>query len=161
MQSLSKVFAPVVILIALAVVIGALYFMSSRSHEAEDKSAVSAVVVDFGSYLKSIPLQEGEEDLKRDIQNNYGRFVTADLLAIWRATPSLAPGRLTSSPWPDHIDIESVTPQGQTYAVSGKLVMLTSSGSAGEQPIAAILIKEDGNWKIAAFEVASGSTTEI
>ena len=46
--------------------------------------------------------------VKKSMTDNYSEFVTPELLSKWESDPKNAPGRLVSSPWPDHIEILSV-----------------------------------------------------
>jgi hypothetical protein len=116
---------------------------------------VSQLVTSFGGYEKSISLQENTDLLKSDIQSNYGQFVTDALLQQWRADPANAPGRKTSSPWPDRIVIDSVSPQGAGYIVSGNIMMMTSTGVSAQVPVVLFVMRENDKWKIAAYQEAA------
>jgi len=87
-----------------------------------------------------------------DIQQSYGLYVTDALLQQWRADPAHAPGRLTSSPWPDHLAIDTITPQGAGYSVSGHIVMMTSAGESGQVPVVILVIRDANTWRIAAYQ---------
>jgi len=61
------------------------------------------------------------------MEKYYSPFVCEDLISKWLDDPIKAPGRLTSSPWPDHIeiiDIKIIT--DDKYEVSGNVVEVTS-----------------------------------
>jgi hypothetical protein len=116
-------------------------------HEPE----VRAVVEDFGSRLQNVSLLA--PDAADQIAAQYGDLVTPELLAAWQADPSQAPGRLTSSPWPDHLDIRIVRPVSETeYTVEAVLVEMTSTGESGRANVRLIVIGEGDAWLISAFE---------
>jgi hypothetical protein len=92
--------------------------------------------------------------------------VDPGLLARWEADPSQAPGRHTSSPWPDHIQITQVTQQAASYLVQGAEILKTSADTgnsySGFVPIIAQVVKENGQWRVAAYQeiaTSSASTT--
>jgi len=150
----------------IAVVIIIALVIAFMPNQAKQQAEVKALVTDFGGYLKSMSLFEPTEQLKGDIQQSYGPFITDELLQQWRSEPTHAPGRLTSSPWPDRIEITQVAPQGAGYVASGDVVMMTSAGEAGRIPVVAQVIKVNGKWKIAAYQEGrpigpSSTTTEL
>lgn len=157
----------IIIIVALLVIAGVgwlAHTTQSTSSAAEDKAAVTATVTNFGAYLKSIPLTEPTEDLRRDMQQSYTPFVTDALLQQWRADPTHAPGRAVSSPWPDHVVIDNVVEKGESYVVEGRVIMYSSAAlangtDAGTMPFIAQLIKENGTWKIAAFQLSQTTPT--
>jgi hypothetical protein len=146
-------------LILLAVTAAAVYYIQRAPNRTRDMAQVSQLVQSFGAYEKSISLQADTELLKSDIQQNYSQFVTDALLQQWRADPKNAPGRLTSSPWPDRIEIDSVSPQGAGYIVSGRIVMMTSTGVSGEVPVVLLVMREKDTWKIAVYQEGTASTS--
>jgi len=147
-------FLLIVGLILLIITGSAVYYMQRAPNRAKDMSEVSTLVTSFGNYEKSISPLGPTETVESDIQQSYGQFITNNLLQQWRADPSHAPGRLTSSPWPDHIVVDSITPQGSGYAVSGHIVMMTSTGESGSVPVVMLVIRENNAWKIAAYQEA-------
>lgn len=142
-------------LILLTVTSVSVYYMQRVPNRSRDMSQVSELVTTFGAYQKSIQVLGPATTTKSDIQQNYGQFVTGELLQQWRLNPSLAPGRTTSSPWPDRIEIDSVSPQGSGYVVSGRLILMTATGESGEIPVVMIVIREEEAWKIAAYQEAA------
>lgn len=119
-----------------------------------DENAVSKLVEDFGKKLQSVSLLAPAKILKESIQENYGPYVTSALLQKWQNDPSAAPGRKTSSPWPDRIDILSMTYMAaeDTYTVQGEIIEITSADQAGtaaaKRPVTLGIVKSDGEWKI-------------
>lgn len=146
-------------LVLLVITGAAVYYIQRAPNRSRDVAQITTLVTNFGNYEKSISLQADPELLKSDIQQNYGTFVTDTLLQQWRADPTHAPGRLTSSPWPDRIEIDSITPQGAGYSVSGHIVMMSSTGKAGEVPVVMIVLNKDGEWRIAAYQEQMVPTT--
>src|SRR5690606_24350598 len=71
----------------------------------DDKYTVNALVGNFGRKLHMVSLLAPEDMLKESLEENYGDFVSPALLEEWLKDPVNAPGRLTSSPWPDRIEI--------------------------------------------------------
>jgi hypothetical protein len=46
-------------------------------------------------------------DIEKSMDENYGGYVTPELMKKFLSDPENAPGRLASSPWPDRIEIAS------------------------------------------------------
>ncbi|HZS42707.1 MAG TPA: hypothetical protein VFA52_00595 [Candidatus Paceibacterota bacterium] len=122
-----------------------------------DLADVGSAVTDFGSKLKNVSLLAPTSTLKADIARYYGPYITVELLAEWQNNPSLAPGRLTSSPWPDHIDILSINQIDSThYQVQGEIVEMTSQevvagGDSGREEVKITLTKVKNKWLISQF----------
>ncbi|HYE83435.1 MAG TPA: hypothetical protein VEG39_14860 [Clostridia bacterium] len=119
-----------------------------------DEEAAAALVGDFGSKLQLVSLQAPKDIVEKSMLENYGDFVSEELLAKWISDPLNAPGRLTSSPWPDRIEIQTVVKLPEnTYEVKGEIIEITSvekasGGIAAKRPII-LLIKKIGNrWLI-------------
>jgi hypothetical protein len=102
--------------------------------------AVTKLVVDFGGKLQLVSLLG--DDVKDSMQENYGEYVSPELLSKWREDPQNAPGRLVSSPWPDRIEIMSVDKlSDETYKVEGYIIEVTSAeaesgGAAAKRAVA-------------------------
>lgn len=111
---------------------------------------VRADVTSFGTVLKDVSLLG--PDASSSMRTAYEPYITEELLATWQKDPEHAPGRLTSSPWPDHVTIESISRQGNSYIVAGSLVSMTDAGESGSTPFVAQVVQVDGSWKIAAFQ---------
>ncbi|MGQ9824382.1 MAG: hypothetical protein ACUVSK_05195, partial [Desulfotomaculales bacterium] len=82
---------------------------SPPSGEERERAAVTALVEDFGGRLQAVSLLAPKEAVQKSIRENYGDLVMPALLAWWLENPAGAPGRELSSPWPDRIEIRSVT----------------------------------------------------
>jgi hypothetical protein len=136
----------------LAVLIGSSSSVSTASTGASDASSTVAA---FGQVLQQVSIEA--PDAASTIASTYAPYVDPTLLSEWEADPTSAPGRVVSSPWPDHIQIDSVTAQGAGYVVDGDLVFMTSDnvengGNAGTTPVVVQLEEENGSWMIVAFQ---------
>lgn len=93
------------------------------------------------------------------MREHYAFYVSPALLEAWRNDPASAPGRLTSSPWPDRIEIRSAekTADG-AYRVEGDIIETASAeGNEDGEPAAKLPVtlevrNIDGRWLIDAFE---------
>lgn len=141
------------------VVLGTLgYVFSDDVARRADERAVRSFVEDFGGHLQKVSLLSPEAS--STIVREYEAFASPALIALWQSDPSKAPGRLTSSPWPDHIEITQLMPQGAGYLVQGAVVFMTNGeeGSAGITPVYIQVVRVDGEWQIVAYqEVADTS----
>lgn len=127
----------------------------SNTDEA-DKKAVVALVEGFGNKLKQVSLLATSEDLKKSMEENYGSYVTPELLAGFLSDPGNAPGKLTSSPWPDRIEVATAekTSEG-LYKVAGTIIEVTSAeqstaDAAAKRSITLEVKKIDGKWLISS-----------
>ena len=125
---------------------------TQNNNEATVKSLVERVVENFGKRLQLVSLLAPEEVLEQSIQENYSEFVSPTLLEQWLQDPVNAPGRLTSSPWPDCIvilDTEKVSEEA--YEVKAEIIEITSIESdeiAAKRPLTLVVGKTDGKWLI-------------
>ena len=122
-----RIFASVLIL-GLAVIACAIPIptptLAPTSNPAEE-AAVRAVVEGLGSKLKLVALLS--PTAAQDIQTQYAPYVAPDLLNQWANDLTQAPGKLTSSPWPERITITTLTKNALGgYDVSGTVDYLTS-----------------------------------
>ena len=67
------------------------------------EAAVRHLVTEFGSRLKNVSLLATEDTVKNSIRENYGDLVSPALLGKWHNDVNQAPGRVTSSPWPERM----------------------------------------------------------
>lgn len=119
-----------------------------------ETAEVTALVEGFGEKLKSVYLTSPPEIVRQDIAENYGDYVQSELLLEWLNDPQKAPGRLTSSPWPERIEISLLEKLSKDiYRVHGQIIEVTSASTA-EKP-ATILLKKSaaGPWLIAAVSI--------
>ena len=148
------------ILATLVVVVAGLflYLQLSGASAAANEAAVRSTATSFGLQLKGVSLLS--PDASTTMARAYGPYVTSQLLEQWQKNPSKAPGHLTSSPWPDRVDIDNVAPQGNGYIVTGNIIMMTSKevtngGNAGTVPVVLQLVRENNTWLIAVYQEQS------
>lgn len=178
-MSLHERILPAVAALALAALLATPACQKSPRRAAQADSAAVArqdsitardVVVQFGSRLKDVPLLASDSTLARAMQTQYGGLVSPQLLQKWAADPRHAAGRLTSSPWPDHIEIASMTRKSaRVFFVDGSIVERTSAdptGEAGRTPVRVVIwgsgVSPKGSrmWMIQDFEQGpAGATT--
>ena len=130
-------------------------FAGTVSSLTPDEQQITAALTAFGAQEQNVNVMAA--DASSTIAAIYAPYVDPALLAQWESDPTSAPGRVVSSPWPDHIQITSVTPQGAGYIVDGELVFMTNSetgqvGNAGTTPVVVQIEKENGGWMIVAFQ---------
>ncbi|MGA7616074.1 MAG: hypothetical protein WBX15_12935 [Thermoanaerobaculia bacterium] len=118
---------------------------------------VEQTVRAFGRKLAKVSLLAPPETLRTSIRKEYGALVTPDLLNRWITDPGEAPGRLTSSPWPDHIDILR-TDRNRSGAdrtlLFGDVVEVSSAGGGApvdRVPVAIELDHTGDGWKISGW----------
>jgi hypothetical protein len=127
---------------------------------AEDtREIATALVREFGTKLQAVSLQAPAEDLERSMRENYGSMVSPDLLDAWLQDPLQAPGRLTSSPWPDRIEIRDAKElSAQEYQITGEIMEITSAekasgGFAARRPAVFKVAKTADDWLITAVSL--------
>ncbi|MEK7602272.1 MAG: hypothetical protein AAB472_02200 [Patescibacteria group bacterium] len=129
-------------LLALVLIgIGA-YLYNQREAAAESLARVRNVVYNFGDELKLVPTLAPHAEFVTTMNKHYAMYVHPDLLNKWNAEPATAPGRVTSSPWPDRIDIDSmVKNKDGTYTVEAHIVQKASGQSSTTPALADIPIR--------------------
>src|ERR1041385_1159126 len=84
----------------------------------DQESAVKMVVTEFGKRLRMVAVLAPKEMVTKAMDEAYSALVSADVLAVWKNDPEKAPGKRTSSPSPERIDISSIEAKGRdTYVV--------------------------------------------
>jgi hypothetical protein len=120
------------------------------------ESEVRSLVENFGERLQMVSLLA--PDAATQIEQQYAEFVSPEFLQTWMADPSSAPGRLTSSPWPDHIEISDIQQQNaDQYLVTGMVIEITSAeemngGIAAQYPVEITVSKASGTWLISGWQ---------
>ena len=117
----------------------------------QDEAAVNRVVEDFGRKLQLVSLLAPEDVLEKSMQEHYGGFVSPGLLEQWLKDPVNAPGRFTSSPWPDRIEIFSTDKISEgAYEVKGEIIEIANENDeiVAKRPITLVVEKIDGKWLI-------------
>lgn len=121
---------------------------NSEKDEAIEELVLS-LVESFGNKLQNVSLLGPKNELEKSMKGNYGSIVTPELIEQWLEEPSNAPGRLTSSPWPDRIDVTDIQRQtDQKYLVKGEIVEVTSTGIADRRPVQLFVEEVGDRWMI-------------
>ena len=129
-------------------------FLEEKQQLELAEKAVSDLVKGFGSKLQFVSLLAPKDILKKNMQEFYGDYVSPELIEKWVNDPLNAPGRLTSSPWPDRIEILSIVKLSDLkYEVNGKIIEITSTEQendefANKRPITLIVKKLNKQWLI-------------
>ncbi len=143
------------IIIAVIVVLMALFIIYSINNENSlnnDNDEVIKLVEEFGSTLKNVSLLAPRDLLIQAIEENYTPYVTDELLQNWINHPRRAPGRTTSSPWPDRIEITDINSvSDDEYFVKGRIAEITSDDAdtaAAYRPIELTVRRTGSKWLI-------------
>jgi hypothetical protein len=160
------------LIVIIAIAVGIFLYTSPREARAPDTGSVSnevdtairTQVVTFGSKLKNVSLLMSPADVKNQMQEHYGSFLTPELLSKWQSNPAAAIGRKTSSPWPDRIDVVSVTEINEnTYNVEGNVIEMTNADTppvpAAVYPVSLQVENKNGIWLISAL--TKGAYSEL
>ena len=123
----------------------------------DQETAVKMVVTEFGKRLRMVAVLAPKEMVAKAMDEEYSALVSADLLAIWKNDPEKAPGKRTSSPSPERIDISSIEAKGHdTYVVKGRVILLTAQerrdgGIFQANPVTMTVEQRHGKWIITAY----------
>ena len=101
---------------------------TARQSEAE----VRGLVEEFGSRLKYVSLLADRTLVADALQEEYGRYITPALLVSWQNNPASALGRLTSSPWPERIEVRGIERNRADYTVSADVVEVATRSDAAQ-----------------------------
>lgn len=119
------------ILLVVILVMAFLAYLLYPSFQSDENnvSEVQTTVETFGRRLQNVPLMSENEILSESMQEQYGDLVVSQVVINnWLSDPSNAPGRLTSSPWPNHIEILNTEKlSDNTYEVKGNVIEITSN----------------------------------
>jgi hypothetical protein len=149
---MSKKFLLVFLIVIALIVAGYIFRNQSKitSIQTSDESQVRSVVESFGQKLKDVSLLS--PSAPQELETNYKKFITPELLIKWQRDPSKAIGRLTSSPWPEKIEIVSIKRfDNKVYEVSGYIIEAASANNgitATKQPIELSVVKFDNGFLI-------------
>ena len=143
------------IILVLAIAVSGAYLWNNQKKQ--DEIAVRSAVEGFGKVLKNVSLLAPQEVLGQSLEQNYKDFVTPSLLEEWKNDPSKALGRLTSSPWPDRIEIDEVEKiSDNAYLVQGYIIEMTSTGETTiKRHVALSVVKNNDRWLIISATVGS------
>lgn len=128
----------------------------TSTSDVNEEAQIRDLVINFGKRLQNVSLLA--PDAAQEIKDQYSEFVSPVLLEMWMNDVSTAPGRMVSSPWPDHIEITNLSKESSDrYGISGNVIEVTSvevinGGAAAKIPVRVVVQKDQGNWYIIGFE---------
>lgn len=143
-------------IVGAVLVLGGLVYSYIGSHptgiiDGSHEGDVRTTIAQFGNQLNSVSLES--PTVAEEIRSSFGPYVTPELLATWVKDPSRAPGRQTSSPWPDHIKVDTVIKnETGAYDVMGRIILKTSTEDAGIIPVSLTVANVDGSFLITRYE---------
>lgn len=123
----------------------------------DEKAAVEAAVVRFGAQLDFVSLTASPDIASAQMDEYYAPYVSADLLAAWKQNLERAPGRLTSNPHPDRIEVtRAERNEDGSYEVAAQVIEVVSGSSAtvSQYSVAMKLRFIGGKWMITGFAKA-------
>ncbi|MFF2754983.1 hypothetical protein ACFVR1_14685 [Psychrobacillus sp. NPDC058041] len=115
-----------------------------------EEQTVLGVVEKFGKSLQHVSLLGPKEQLEENMQDYYGDIVSPELIKQWLTDPIKAPGRLSSSPWPDRIDIITKEKKSEhAYTLSGEIIEIANIDEVVSKiPIKLVVEKVRDQWLI-------------
>ncbi len=143
-------------IVGAILVLGGLAYSYVDSHpngviDNQHEGDVRTTVAQFGNQLNTVSVLS--PTAAEDIRKAYESYVTPELLSVWEVNPLTAPGRTTSSPWPDHIEVDTVTMNATGgYDVLGRIMLVTSTGDAGFIPVTLTVSDVGGSFLISRYE---------
>ena len=105
--------------------------------------------------MKEISTLAPSDVVIASLRKTYSGLVTPELLRKWESDPSAAPGRQTSSPWPDRIEVQDASVTNDTAVVAASIVEMTSSGESRRVPVRLTLHRGNDGWRISDYQIES------
>ena len=145
------------IVIAVVVVLMALFITYSIRNGASSNNEVDdaiKLVEEFGGTLKNVSLLAPRDLVIEAIKESYSPYVTDELLQKWINSPRSAPGKTTSSPWPQRIEVTEINRLSEDeYSIKGRIAEVTSTeaesgGAFAFRPIELIVRRVENKWLI-------------
>ena len=146
-------------LIVLSIAAGAIaYNKYITSRPPSNEFQVRSVVSGFGDEIGQVSLSTTTEAIAKAMDQHYSLYIHPTLLGEWKATPTLALGRLATGEPPDRINIESVTKNADgTYTIDGvvttRLNARAVSTMPGNIPVRFTLTQGPDGWQITSYVV--------
>lgn len=130
---------------------------------ADEVGTVIGLVEAFGGKLRMASLSAPADVARENIRERYAGYVSPALLEAWINDPDSAPGRLTSSPWPDRVEVRSAAKTDGGYRVEGEIVEITGDGGEAEirSRVTLDVRRIDGRWLIDGFEPGGDREPEM
>jgi hypothetical protein len=123
--------------------------------DAAEEAEVRGLAASFAKRLQDVSLLA--PDAAQEMQKQYSELVSPTLLESWMKDISIAPGRHVSSPWPDRIEIATITKEGSDrYVITGWLDEITSAelvngGATARIPVRIVVQRIHGQWFITDY----------
>lgn len=116
----------------------------------KEVEAIEKLVKAFGDNLKMVSLLAPEDILRESMEEYYGEFISESLMERWIKEPTKALGRLTSSPWPEAIDVLNIEKLSKDeYRVEGQVLEVTSQEMDKDEALlkydVILIVKFDGD----------------
>lgn len=108
---------------------------NSMKESLSKEEQIRVFVEDFGERLKEVSLLSPKAS--EQIEAQYAEYVSPNLLLKWKKDPKEAPGRLTSSPWPEELVVKSVSQSSSAeniYQVTAHFILMTSKEKVSDDP---------------------------
>lgn len=134
------------------------YYAYIKAHSTlSNEALVRITVASFGDALQEVPLVAKLDIVAFAMDKYYSYYIHPDLLEKWKKDPLHAPGRLTSSPWPDRIDITSTTKNADgTYTIDAGIVEVVNGKTgftvADTIPVRFVLTMGPDGWQITDYK---------
>lgn len=139
-------------LLVLVIGVGYLAGKQKTVNESADTASVVGTVIGFGQQMQKVSLLAPKTEFEVAVDQAYGRFASPEIIAQWKLNPDAAPGKKTSSPWPQDIEVLTYVAQADgSFVVTGNVNEMTSTGPAGKYPVTLTLQKIKGTWLITSF----------
>lgn len=153
----------ILIISAAAVVVALVALIAFGVFKTNGAVRAGIAAAEFTEQLQHVSTTADAEEVKAAINQYYAPYITPELLTEWLADPASAPGRDTSSPWPDRLFIKSITEQGKSFLINADVLYVTSKevespedDAAGVMVVTILVVPTDDGYRIAAFEELFG-----
>lgn len=140
---------------------------NSKNRQSDESKEIITLIEDFGKNLKKVSLQAPKEILHLSIQENYSDYVSPSLLSEWQKDTRNIPGRMTSSPWPERIEVLNINKVSElVYKAECEIIEITSvemknGGVAARRPIEITVEKVESRWLITSVNLGKYEDNNI
>ncbi|HEY1041448.1 MAG TPA: hypothetical protein VGE63_01850 [Candidatus Paceibacterota bacterium] len=133
--------------------------VAQTTEQADATMEITKLVAEFGNHLKNVPTTANPALIPPLVDQEYRPYITDALYDRWMNDPMSVPGRATSSPWPDRMEVKDIKPAGDHYEVVADVVEVTSveaanGGAAVRSTVYLTVVQVDGVWKIAEYQTS-------
>lgn len=135
----------------------------------ERSDQVVAFMNEFGDRLDDVSLASSTEEIAASMDEQYGPYLSDDLLASWKNDPSIALGKTKAGVIPDGIRIKSVRNVGTlSYTVKAFIKErvptvvpgLGAVHAVGEKPYTFGVVWRGGGWEIVEYSEGHAAPIE-